>query len=722
MLRITPQCKFRVKSTDGGMTLYDFNTNRTFCIFSLSIVSCNAKFRTALEKGLQWERALDLFDEMKSKNMPVTVVSYGSAISACEKGLQYRQCLEYLDEMTEMGIKKNVIIFGAAMSCMEKSCRADIGFLLMERMRLEDVAPNVHIYNSAISACARCNLWEKGYELFEDMDRIRVAKDVVTYNAVLDAVSSQVELGRRLFKQGMYISVFRTNYSASINSSHELYVLRFQYCKSGVEKGFYARVSRLGTQWLELDLHFLSLGGGEIALGWWFEDCLVPYLMNTSKLEAVQSISIVTGYGKTRSRGARMNDDGMRKRVRAMLKYMDIHETPQPNKGRIHIDKSALIKVVKKNGGRIKFDLEGYTRFKEEETTANKCPDVVQQVRPRFRPARPGQGPPGTFIRDGDPVPPYKSPDEERRDSMMQSSIRRPNDNGYQEYQDNRPSSSRNPREDRGRERGFDPGRPSGDDRMHSRAPSNHKRTSESWNQDQRHGDDWRGGPRDAQRRDSFNDHEGHGRRGYRGDRPNNGVDRRGSNRDFNDGRPGIGNESDRRNERQQEPYDRKGSNRNWEGLNNNMKSDRDYDPNMRGPDRRIGDDRNVRPPMNRSDQASSYYPDDRRNSFDNRSGARSSRRPPSLNSDRGVEPDDASSGFRGARNDIEFQGSHYQQKQQPPSRGYDIEPSHIKGEPESPANGAAKKRSYDDYQKQQQPPSRGYDIEPAYAKRRGSL
>ena len=172
----------------------------------MSFLSIIFQFRTALEKGLQWERALDLFDEMKIKNMPVTVVSYGSAISACEKGLQYRQCLEYLDEMTEMGIKKNVIIFGAAMSCMEKSCRADIGFQLMERMRLEDVVPNVHIYNSAISACARCNLWERGFELFEEMDRIRVAKDVVTYNAVLDAVSSQVELGRRLFKEGMYLS------------------------------------------------------------------------------------------------------------------------------------------------------------------------------------------------------------------------------------------------------------------------------------------------------------------------------------------------------------------------------------------------------------------------------------------------------------------------------------------------------------------------------------
>jgi pentatricopeptide repeat protein len=122
----------------------------------------------------------------------------------------------------------------------------------MERMKLEHVAPNVHIYNSIISACARSNLWEKGYEVFQEMDTAGVARDVVTYNAVLDAVSSQITLGRKLFQEG-------------------------------VEKGFYARVSRVGTQWFELDLHFLSLGGGEIALGWWFEECLLPYIKDTEK-------------------------------------------------------------------------------------------------------------------------------------------------------------------------------------------------------------------------------------------------------------------------------------------------------------------------------------------------------------------------------------------------------------------------------------------------------
>mmetsp|Transcript_6295 Transcript_6295/g.15650 ORF Transcript_6295/g.15650 Transcript_6295/m.15650 type:complete len:762 (+) Transcript_6295:65-2350(+) len=317
----------------------------------LSVVTYNATM-TALEKGLQWGRALDLFDEMKYKNMPVTVVSYGSAISACEKGYQWRQCLEYLDEMTERKIAKNVIIFGAAMSCMEKSCRADIAFQLMERMNLEGVRPNVHIYNSAISACARCKLWQKGFELFKEMDKVGVKRDVVTYNAVLDAVCSQVDLAEQIF--------------------HE-----------GVGRGFYSKVSRLGTQWLELDLHFLSLGGGETALRWWFEKCLVPYLGDSKELALVKSIDIVTGYGKTRARGARKGDDSMRKRVRAMLSYMNVCEVVQPNLGRIHIDKKALIKEVERNGGRIVFDVHGYEQFKLQQGLDEPFSDAQQFVRPR---------------------------------------------------------------------------------------------------------------------------------------------------------------------------------------------------------------------------------------------------------------------------------------------------------------------------------------------------
>ena len=60
---------------------------------------------------------------------------------------------------------------------------------------------------------------------------------------------------------------------------------------------------------------------------------------------------------------------------------MGVTEITQPNKGRVHIDKEALKEEVKKNGGKIIFDAEGYSKFRETETTANTAPDVVQMVR-----------------------------------------------------------------------------------------------------------------------------------------------------------------------------------------------------------------------------------------------------------------------------------------------------------------------------------------------------
>lgn len=73
----------------------------------------------------------------------------------------------------------------------------------------------------------------------------------------------------------------------------------------------------------------------------------------------------------------------MRKRILAMLRFMNIREVEQPNKGRIHIDKEALTAEVEKNGGKIVFDEEGYRRWKQEETTANQTPSIPQTIRNR---------------------------------------------------------------------------------------------------------------------------------------------------------------------------------------------------------------------------------------------------------------------------------------------------------------------------------------------------
>ena len=75
---------------------------------------------TTLEKGGDWERALELFEEMKGRSVTPTDFSWSAAMCACEKGLQWQRCLEYLDEMTQVGMKKNEFHFGTALCCMEK--------------------------------------------------------------------------------------------------------------------------------------------------------------------------------------------------------------------------------------------------------------------------------------------------------------------------------------------------------------------------------------------------------------------------------------------------------------------------------------------------------------------------------------------------------------------------------------------------------------------------
>jgi len=48
--------------------------------------------------------ALELLSEMKARGLQPDVISYNAAISACEKGLQWEKTLELLSEMNSRGL------------------------------------------------------------------------------------------------------------------------------------------------------------------------------------------------------------------------------------------------------------------------------------------------------------------------------------------------------------------------------------------------------------------------------------------------------------------------------------------------------------------------------------------------------------------------------------------------------------------------------------------
>ena len=57
---------------------------------------------------------------MRQRGLEPDVITYSAAISACEKGSQWERALELLDEMRQRGLEPDVITYSAAISACEK--------------------------------------------------------------------------------------------------------------------------------------------------------------------------------------------------------------------------------------------------------------------------------------------------------------------------------------------------------------------------------------------------------------------------------------------------------------------------------------------------------------------------------------------------------------------------------------------------------------------------
>jgi len=77
-------------------------------------------------------------------------------------------------------------------------------------------------------------------------------------------------------------------------------------------------------------------------------------------------------------------NDNMRKRVLAMMSFMNLEEVPQRNPGRVQVNRDQFVEEVRKNGGKIVFDADGYSEFIQKETQRNIIPVKEQIVRPRI--------------------------------------------------------------------------------------------------------------------------------------------------------------------------------------------------------------------------------------------------------------------------------------------------------------------------------------------------
>jgi len=124
----------------------------------------------------------------------------------------------------------------------------------------------------------------------------------VAFNAILDALASQPDHARALWKLG---------------------------CSRGCYRGF-ERWGSVPT----LDLHKLSVGAAEAAVRWWLEEG-VPSRVAGEPGAAPVRLELITGWGKSRPV---TRDADVRGRVEAVLREMGATLLPTANPGLLAVD------------------------------------------------------------------------------------------------------------------------------------------------------------------------------------------------------------------------------------------------------------------------------------------------------------------------------------------------------------------------------------------------
>ncbi|CAJ1402496.1 unnamed protein product [Effrenium voratum] len=132
----------------------------------------------------EWQIALDLLTrDLALKGVSLDQRSYCTALTACERGLQWRKALLLFEEMRRQAIQSNDFICSAAISACGKSTKWPTSLRLLRELT-EALEPCKFSINAVIHALARGREWQRSLHLLE-----LFKGDVVTFNAALAALS-----------------------------------------------------------------------------------------------------------------------------------------------------------------------------------------------------------------------------------------------------------------------------------------------------------------------------------------------------------------------------------------------------------------------------------------------------------------------------------------------------------------------------------------------------
>jgi len=154
----------------------------------LDVVACSSAL-SACEKGLQWSRALQLFQRMRSGGQRPDVVACGAAVGACEAGQQWALALGLFVGMLAAGIRLSQVARNTALDALADEHGWGQSLQLLGQAQILAVDLDAAACNAAVGACGRGQRWAWAARLLSRMRHCSLRPDAITYDAV--ALSAQ---------------------------------------------------------------------------------------------------------------------------------------------------------------------------------------------------------------------------------------------------------------------------------------------------------------------------------------------------------------------------------------------------------------------------------------------------------------------------------------------------------------------------------------------------
>ncbi|GAX83171.1 hypothetical protein CEUSTIGMA_g10597.t1 [Chlamydomonas eustigma] len=170
-----------------------------------SVHAYTVAMRAACEDG-KWERALDIWVDMRDAGCEPTGHAYAAAISACATGGDWMRAVSLFEEMASNGVQPDVVSCTALVTALASSGEADKAEAVIKWMLRNKLTPNVRTYSSLITCMGNAKQWNRAVEVLKYMQLPEwgsVQPNAYTYSAVLKILGEhgQWKLAEAVFGQ-----------------------------------------------------------------------------------------------------------------------------------------------------------------------------------------------------------------------------------------------------------------------------------------------------------------------------------------------------------------------------------------------------------------------------------------------------------------------------------------------------------------------------------------